>query len=205
MPLGAPVTVAAAFREGRKIYLAVDAGVSDDTLIQSCADSKIVKRPHFMAAVAGALRVRDVLEVLEVPKPPWLNVRQYVIGKWIPAFRAALHDAGITLEANSDDQLCYDSELILIVRSRIFVVDSDLAVCEPHIAVVGSGSAVALGALTCTKAEAPRKRLRRALLAACDADLYCRRPIKVLEILRRYSDHKPKRKPKPKAAVSPKP
>jgi ATP-dependent protease HslVU (ClpYQ) peptidase subunit len=167
------MTVCAAFKERGRVYLGADSGVSDDTLIQANADPKIVRSQNFSAAIAGDLRVRDLLEVFDAPESPIRGLRRFVISEWIPAFQNML-------KGNGQDLAAHETDLILVVRRRIFLIGSDFDVSEPGIVVIGTGGPVALGVLRALRGNgAPAARMRTAILEACAADMYCRPPARV--------------------------
>lgn len=161
--------IAAVKHEGR-VHLAGDSLVVDDgDWSTHAAEDKVWEHGPFAMGFAGGLRPGQVVKHLLNPSaPPRSDLMAYMVTTFVADLRKALTEAGCDLTHNDDGECKTVLALLVGVRGRIFVIDSDdFSVCEAdEYTAIGSGAKWAVGSLRETKRLAPRTRLQRALSAA---------------------------------------
>lgn len=157
--------------------LGADTRVADDSTIYKMtkSNSKIIEHEYFTIACAGDLRAINILQSeLKLPRSfVAKNDAHFITGFLIPAMRKAFADAGY--EKTVDGQSTHDTEFLVIYNGQIYEIGEDYAWIQDARGIygLGSGGAIALGALAAikghvvTKTEA-RKWAAKALEIACE-------------------------------------
>lgn len=111
---------------------------------------------------------------------------EWVVTQFIPAARAALKEHGYMKKTDEREEA---GQMLLAVRNRLFVFQSDLSVTESGrgFDAVGSGADEAKGALHALQSLQnlggmdPGAKVMTALSAAADLNAFVRTPFRVLE------------------------
>lgn len=140
-----------------KVYIGGDsAGVSGSNR-EVRADPKVFRNGPFLMGYAGSFRVGQLMRF--ALKPPihqdGVDDYEYMVVDFIKAVKTTLKDN------------FFESGPTFLVgyRGQLYSVDSDLQVGIPlyRIAAVGSGAAIALGAVHALNTWEPEAKIRRAL------------------------------------------
>lgn len=143
---------------------------------------KLFRRGEMLIAVSGELRVAQVVEhVMAIPEhDDGTSPMAYMVGRFVPALRAALIDGGWKVEF----ELGAPGWSILIgYRAVLYGIYSTLQIdvtSRPYIAL-GCGMDVAHGSLHTTQGLgwAPAQRIMLALQAAAEHDVHVAEPFTV--------------------------
>lgn len=154
------------------VYLGGDAaGVSGDTV--TLAAPKVFLRGPMVFGYTWTFRTGQVLQyVLDVP--PHRSTQSdmaYLVNDFANALRTCFKDAGC-MGKESSSGVEQGGQFLLGYRGKLYTVMTDCHV-QPAVdgyAAVGSGQAVALGALYAAKDVDPKRRLLLALGAAAKYD-----------------------------------
>jgi len=169
-----------------RIYIGGDsAGVAWPHLTVR-ADSKVFRNGPYLFGFTTSFRMGQLIRhSLQPPEPPatGTDLERFMATAFVDALRACLKDGGW---ARKDDEREEGGTFLVGVAGRLFMVEEDYQVGEPadRYAAVGSGAAVALGALYATAGgrTAPRRRVETALAAAERFSAGVRGPFVVLSI-----------------------
>jgi ATP-dependent protease HslVU (ClpYQ) peptidase subunit len=179
------LTAIAAVVDGGKVWMGADSALSDMHTheLRIVTNQKIFKLGEMLLGVAGSPRVGDALRFqLVMPKhPKRMDAAKFLRTHFVDAMRDVLKKAGtLSLQFGVEEM---DASVIIGYRGRLFVVEGDMHVHEwpTDYAAVGSGGAVACGALSVSSGVPGRKRLLAALSAAERFTISVRRPFYVLE------------------------
>lgn len=162
--------------EGR-VWLAGDSAATDDrTSIQSLrAEPKVWVAGEFVFGYASSFRFGELVKhVFKAPKLPRAGLERYMTRDFVPALRECFK---VDMDLQDGDKHP-DVELLIGVRGRLFEMYEDFQVGRPRegYSAIGSGAAVALGALHSVGSLPARNRLRAALAAAAAHNAYVRPP-----------------------------
>lgn len=175
------MTCVVAFTDGNKVYLAADSSAVDENIVLPRKTSKVFVNGEFGMGYCHSFRLGQIVE--HFFSPPAIvedDLLSYMIVKFVPALRKALDKQ----EFPSNDSEKSDWALLIGIRGRIFVIESDWQVGEDTMSyhAIGAGMEYALGALHATKERDPRKRLTAALQAAKEYSPYVREPFNFIEV-----------------------
>lgn len=171
--------------EGGKVWIGGDSALSDmDTHeLIACSNQKVFRVGEMLIGVSGSARVSDALRYqLDMPRHPRrMELGRFMRTLFVDAVRDALRKAG-TLQQHQGVEGC-DANLLVGYRTRLFVIEGDLHIHEAidDYAAIGSGGAVANGAMSVSQGVQTRKRIIAALGAAERYTVSVRRPFYVLE------------------------
>lgn len=111
--------------------------------------SKVFSNNGVVFGVAGALRLANVLEYMDIPEPPMKSdaINRYVVKTLCDAIRNECRY--VDLSSNSEGQAGVEGSVLVSVRGRVYDIGSDFSACRNRSKTygIGSGSAFALGAL----------------------------------------------------------
>lgn len=133
------------------ILVADRAGTDEDENQIIRRDPKIFKIGKFMFAISGSFRLRDIL-MYDFVLPKKLKVEsidRYMRTKFINKFRETCISKGIVKKIDDEeDQLI--GNVLVCYEDKIYQIESDFQVGESvdNFAAIGSGSQLALGALS---------------------------------------------------------
>ena len=172
--------------EGAQVWVGGDSALSNMSTheIVTAANQKVFRVGDLLLGVSGSPRVCDVLRYsLEPPRhPKRMEAGRYIRTLFMDAMRDTLKKAGVLrVQAGIED--C-DANILIGYRGRLFTVEDDFHAHETvdDYVSIGSGSAVANGALSVSQGVAPRKRVIAALAASERYTASVRRPFYVLTL-----------------------
>ena len=146
------------------VYMGGDSAVSGKDLVDIRADSKVWKHGAFLMGCAGNPRMRQLLT--HSFHPPVYDQKTMSIEKYMSTvfIQSARH---CFRKARYDDEELGGCALVGF-QGRLFQIDGNYQVMEVvrRYDAIGSGAAVALGAMFVTTDLAPYERIQRALEAA---------------------------------------
>ena len=159
--------------------MAAERGNSDDSLIVSSLDPKIVTRGEFLFGYSGNTGVGQAVQYgfTIPPLKNKKNVSEHMIGVVVPAMRQFFKAKDITWSGDpKDDDGC---SLLFGVAGRIYECDTaDFQMVEYKELAIGSGGSYALGSLFSTRhIKDPKIRLRYAVESAIEFSPSCRGPV----------------------------
>ncbi len=162
-----------------RVFMAAERGNSDDSLIVSSLDPKIVTRGEFLFGYSGNTGVGQAVQYgfTIPPLKNKKNISQHMISVVVPAMRQFFKESDITWSGDpKEDDGC---TLLFGVAGRIYECDTaDFQMVEYKELAIGSGGSYALGSLYSTKhIKDPKIRLRYAVEAAIEFSPSCRGPI----------------------------
>lgn len=178
------MTVIAGVIDGGHAWIGGDSAISDMKTheLTTCVNQKVFKLGEFVVGCSGSARVADALRYgFDPPKHPRrLDVARYMRTAFINGVRETLKTAGVLKQKDSVESC--ETTMLIAYRGRLFIIEDDLHVHEAvdDYAAVGSGGAVANGALSVSQGVPPRKRILAALTAAERHTASVRRPFYVL-------------------------
>jgi ATP-dependent protease HslVU (ClpYQ) peptidase subunit len=178
------MTVIVGVIEGGKAWIGGDSALSDMETHEliACVNQKVFRVGEFVIGCAGSARVGDALRYsFDPPKHPRrMDVGRYMRTAFINGVRDTLRAAGTLQQFQGIDGA--DSTILVGYRGRLFIIEGDLHVHEAidDYAAVGSGGAVANGALSVSQGVPPRKRILAAMSASERYTASVRRPFYVL-------------------------
>jgi ATP-dependent protease HslVU (ClpYQ) peptidase subunit len=171
--------------EGGKAWLGGDSALSDmhtHELI-ACVNQKVFRVGDFLVGVCSSARVADVLRYsFDPPKHPRrMDPARYMRTVVVDAMRDALRKAGALSHVHGVEGV--DANILIGYRGRLFIVEGDLHIHEAldDYAAMGSGGAVANGALSVSRGVPPRKRILAALSASERYTASVRKPFYIVE------------------------
>jgi ATP-dependent protease HslVU (ClpYQ) peptidase subunit len=137
--------------------LGADTRIADDSRIYKLpkGHSKIIEQENFTIACAGDVRAINILQSqLKLPKtyvPK--DDAHFMTGFLLPAMRKAFADAGY--EKTMEGQSSHESEFLIIYNGKIYEVGSDYSWVQDARGIygLGSGGAIAIGALACLSGD----------------------------------------------------
>lgn len=166
--------------DGFAVIGADSAGVIGWT-VERRADEKVFRRGAFLFGIAGSFRMGNVLRwSFDAPDQGDVGDEQYIHTAWLDALREAMKARGYAKQENNVESLGGGSFLVAY-HGRLYEVDCDYQIGRTldgyH--AVGSGAAVALGALAVMRGH-PRRRVLAALEAAEKHNIGVRGPFVTL-------------------------
>jgi len=159
-------------RGSGEVWIGADSAGVCDTLITSRADPKVCRVGSYLFGFTDSFRMGDLLRFdLAPPNPSAYRGRPsdahgFMVREFVPALRACFDAGGFSRVDRGREE---GGTFLVGFGEHLFGVYSDLQIersREGYVAV-GSGAAVALGALHATRRQvAPRRRVVQALEAA---------------------------------------
>ena len=151
------MTCIAAVVSGSVVWMGADSVHASSHALYARDEPKIFQNGDMLIGEAGCVRVGQLLEHAFVPPEhsPRKSDLAYLVTEFIPAVRA-------TIEKQEN------WTLLIGYRGRLYEVYSDFQIGRvgADYSAIGSGAAVAKGALCVLNQEDPRTRIERALAAA---------------------------------------
>lgn len=169
-----------------------DACTSDDwDHARTISDPKVFEVGDALVGVSGDWRLTHALRYAFEP-PPHPEGRPdhaYMLLSWVSQLRATLRLVGALQTKYGVEEIADGGRALVVYRGRIYEVGSNLQVVSyDGYGAIGSGYAVALGALHATRdldaydgSAAVRNRVRIALEAAAEHTTTVRGPFTVVE------------------------
>lgn len=159
--------------------MAAERGNSDDSIIVSSLDSKIVTRGEFLFGYSGSTGVGQAFQYgfTIPPIKNRKNITAHMVSVVVPAMREFYRENSLSWTGDpKEDDGC---TLLFGVSGRIYECDlSDFQMVEYRELAIGSGGNYAMGSLYSTKhIKDPKIRLRLAVEAAIEYSPSCRGPI----------------------------
>jgi len=155
----------------------------NNTFLRS--DGKIVKKGDFMFAFTGSFRLIDIIRFSFTPPkhPRGLETREYLCTVFIDMLRDCLKDKGHLQYKDGAEEI--DSNVLIGYKKRVFLVDEDLQIGEPHdnYCAIGCAELIALGAMAAL--HKTRKKPRDKILEALQIASYFDGVIKPPFIIKR--------------------
>lgn len=148
--------------------LAADSMGSGGGSADTCVPSKLIRHGEIILGFTGSFRMGDLLRYhLELEPVPRSDMPRHIVTSVIPAIRAVYKDHGLATD-NGGADAC--GALLIALRGRVYEVCPDYQVNRSAFGynAVGSGSMVALGALSASAGThmSPQTRAKAALVAA---------------------------------------
>lgn len=144
------------------------------------ADRKLIRLGPYALGFTSSWRFGDILRYqLVLPPPPRRgNVHRHLVREVVPALRKALTENGFATKDPENP----GGAFLMAVQGRVFTIHADLQVGRSAHGydALGSGSAVAMGALAALPDAEPRARARASLVAAERHTPFVRRPWRFL-------------------------
>ncbi len=156
-----------------KVWIGGDSCASDGTEKVARKDPKVFELSGMIIGYAGSFRFGQLLRFKFVPpgKKDDQDDYEYLVTDWVEALRHTCKEGGLT-KVEDNEETITDASALIGFNGRLYVLDSDLNIGEPitNFYAIGSGSAVAFGALnaasTISKKMQPRRMLTLALESA---------------------------------------
>lgn len=151
------------------VWLGGDSAASTSHSVWVRNDSKVFIQGELILGFTGSYRARDILQYqMSMTQPGQVdNLDRFLRTTFVEEVRSAFSKSGYM--SRDDGKDFQASRLLVGVRGRLFMVDSDFHVgeMETPFAAIGSGYSEAQGSLYSTRAMTdPRKRLEEALAAS---------------------------------------
>lgn len=162
------------------VLLAADSMSSDYTSADVASVAKLFRVGEYAFGFTSSWRMGDLLRYhLALPNAPAKDLHRHLVTVAIPAIRTCLKEGGFATVNNGVET---GGSFLLAVCGKLFTIDTDFQVARSAhgYAAVGSGSKVALGALSATVGGDPKARATAALVAAEKHTCHVRRPWRFL-------------------------
>lgn len=176
------MTCIAAVEHRGVVWMGGDSAISwNESSWIATATPKVHRTGAYVLGWCGRLRLGNILQhVAKLPPPPKRGIERFLAGAFVDAMRAATKNEPKDDAGNVD----LDYSLLVGTRGSIHMVDFDGGVvrCRDGFHAVGSGSAVAMGALYASKKSHPRQRILSALTAAEKYTTFVRAPFTLLSV-----------------------
>jgi ATP-dependent protease HslVU (ClpYQ) peptidase subunit len=165
------------------VYLGADSGAfnEDDLTYNVRKDEKIFKRGEMIIGFCSSFRMGQLLRYrLELPKHPRnMDDLEYMSTLFVDAVKTCFE------QNDYDDFKEEDCNFMVGYKGGLYVVmqDFQVAVHDEGYAAIGSGEAIAIGALYATKEEPAEKSMEIALNAAENHSMAVKKPFKYVSLL----------------------
>lgn len=162
------MTVIAAWKDKKEVWIAGDSGAFDETTVITSAEPKIWKNETSLVGVAGSFRIMDILRNSKVGDP--YKIRDFLMSK------------------SNEVGFPSDWSVLIATKSGIYEIGADFGVVKSaeNYGATGAGAQAALSALfvleNTENTITPRKRVECAVQAAITHTTNARPPIKVLSL-----------------------
>jgi ATP-dependent protease HslVU (ClpYQ) peptidase subunit len=171
-----------------KVYIGGDRAGTENGMIVRVAQPKVFASDGYLMGYTTSFRMGQILQHCFIPPPVDKSddLIGFMVRKFVPALQRALA-AGEWLKTKDGRQEA--GTFLVGVQGRLFVVEDDFNVHSSRhgFYAVGSGAAVALGALwqsmpeNARTSDNPKDRLRMALEAAQELTTAVAGPFDILE------------------------
>jgi len=170
---------------GQHVWIGGDsAGADVYHTIYTRTDPKVFRKGEMAFGFTTSFRMGQLIRYkMDVPLDPLhnakLDVHKYLAVDFMDALRKCLKDGGF---AEKDKEAETGGTFMLGLRGQLYTVESDyqFAQVEQPYAAVGSGAAIARGALYATADLMPEDRIRIALEAAAEHNYTVRPPFRLV-------------------------
>jgi hypothetical protein len=164
------------------ILMGADSAACDDNEVRSALDTKISQSGPFTLSYAGDVRVGQVLKYSFIPPEPPKDPEDlfcFMITDFVDSLVRIMKKNGLWIK----NKLIGETELIVVVLSRVFYVGDDLCVLEMEddMVSIGAGAELALGSLFTSAGLPPRDRVLAALKAAAHFCPWVKEPYTILK------------------------
>lgn len=148
-----------------RVHLGADSAGSSGWSLTLRADEKVFRNGPYAMGFTTSYRMGQLLRYAFAPPEPVGDLQGFMVTTFVDSVRACLKDGGWATKSNEQES---GGQFLVGIAGRLFIVDSDYQVGEPHAryAAVGCGADIALGALYATDGQPVRKRMQAALEAA---------------------------------------
>lgn len=173
--------------KGGTVWLGGDRAATDGELNRT-----ILKEPKLVAlgevgfGICGSPKIFNALKSgAELPTQSGGDDREFVMGQLVPAVTELFKRLDCTVDHPQYGPV-FEGAMLVAYRGMLFTMQSNFQMIESDsgYASVGSGSKLALGSLSATKKENPRKRVLAALEAST-GNAGCAPPFDVLVFKKR--------------------
>lgn len=163
------------------VWMGCDSMASSAYLKLALKEPKIFRNGDMLFGVCGTVRIRDVIEFTTPPErgESMTSDREYLVRSYAPTLRNAMKDAGILETVDGIDE--WGGAMLIGYRGKLYSMEGDFALMEQKEWATGSGCEYALGSLFSTSGE-PQKRIKTALMAACEYSPSCGPPLLVAKL-----------------------
>jgi ATP-dependent protease HslVU (ClpYQ) peptidase subunit len=162
------MTVIAAWKDKKEVWIAGDSGAFDDSTVIISAEPKIWKTETSLVGVSGSFRIMDILRNSKISDP--YKIRDFLMSK--------------SNEVGFPD----DWAVLIANKTGIYEIGSDFGVVKSseNYGATGAGAQAALAALfvleNTENTITPRKRVESAVQSAIMHTTNARPPVKVLSL-----------------------
>lgn len=168
------------------VWLGGDSAATDGNLNRTIIkDPKVFLKGNIGFGVCGLPKVMDALaHVIELPKQAeGIDDMKFLAGELIPAIREGLKKLDCTVES-PDYGTCFHGAMLMAYNGKLYTLEGNfqLTTNSEGFASVGSGSAIALGALHASKGMNPKKRILAALDASAKGNAGVAPPFVVIKV-----------------------
>jgi ATP-dependent protease HslVU (ClpYQ) peptidase subunit len=148
----------------KRVYMAADSAAAGNRFIRTTNLPKIFRKGPCLIGYCGSFRMGQVLEHhLQIPDHiDDESVDSYMVNRFIESVRTALKTQGVaSVEQNKEK----GGQFLVGYRGRLFSINNDFHVGDmlDGFDCIGSGAAVALGAMKALEDLPPRQRLEQSL------------------------------------------
>ena len=169
------MTAIVGIEDGGLVWVGADSSATNGHTTESLRHSKVWRSGPYIIGVAGSGRVSDVVQYgTKLTPPPDRGVRRHLVTVVVPAVQKALRKSkammtgsgGGTGEPSGGEAV--PALFLLAIGAHLFSIDEEFCVSQVRdgYAAIGSGGAVACGALYASTGMAVKKRLALALNAS---------------------------------------
>lgn len=148
----------------KRIYMGADTAASGQRFIRTTNIPKVFRNGPCLIGYCGSFRMGQVLaHCLKVPdRKRGEHVDYFMVTRFIDAVRAVFKSQGVTTVEQSKEK---GGQFLVGYAGRLFSVNSDFHVGDMYdgFDCIGSGAAVALGAMKALEGLPPKERVERAL------------------------------------------
>lgn len=165
-----------------KVWMGADsAGVAATWELHTRPDQKMFQRGPMLVGFAGSFRVGQLMQYTFVmpPHPAGASEMEYLIGHFVPAFRACCRDGGVVMTPGDDHM---PTGFLLGYRGRLYTLEENFQVGKSAFnhEAIGGGASQALGSLWTSRGYDPRSRVRLALESAVTYNASVKKPFKIM-------------------------
>lgn len=177
------------------VFLGADSGAfnEDDLTYNVRKDEKIFQRGEMIIGFCSSFRMGQLLKYrLEIPKQPKnISDLEYMSTLFIDAVKTCFE------QNDYDDFKEEDCNFMVGYKGCLYVImqDFQVAVHAEGYAAIGSGEAIAVGALYATRDESPEKSIEIALNAAENHSMAVKKPFKYISLLNEKTTKEDNKKP----------
>lgn len=167
--------------EEEKAYIGADSCAWDGLVRRASQLEKVFRNGRFVIGYTSSFRMGQLLQYrLQVQAQNGEGDLEYMVCQFAEAVRSCLKDYGYARVDSNEES---GGAFLVAYKGKLYQVASDFQVnfYRDGLAVVGSGTAFAYGALFALRHLKPRARIERALEAAAYCNPYVMPPFTILE------------------------